>query len=33
LIRVPKASSTSLSVVARRIVGCTPPGNIISNNT
>jgi len=33
LIRVPKASSTSLSVVARRIVGCTPPGNITSNNT
>ena len=26
LIRVPKASSTSLSAVARRIVGCTPPG-------
>jgi hypothetical protein len=26
LIRIPKASSTSLSVVARRLVGCTPPG-------
>lgn len=26
LIRVPKASSTSLSVVARRMVGCSPPG-------
>lgn len=26
LIRVPKASSTSLSVVARRLVGCEPPG-------
>jgi hypothetical protein len=26
LIRVPKASSTSLSVVARRLVGCQPPG-------
>jgi len=26
LIRIPKASSTSLSVIARRIVGCSPPG-------
>ena len=26
LIRVPKASSSSLSAVARRIVGCSPPG-------
>ena len=26
LIRVPKASSSSLSAVARRIVGCLPPG-------
>eukprot|EP01035_Chromulina_nebulosa_P020070 gene20070-26059_t len=26
LIRVPKASSTSLSAVARRSVGCEPPG-------
>lgn len=26
LMRIPKASSSSLSVVARRIVGCTPPG-------
>ena len=33
LIRVPKASSTSLSVVARRIVGCTPPGIIIMITT
>jgi len=26
LIRVPKASSSSLSIVARRLVGCSPPG-------
>lgn len=26
LIRIPKASSTSLSVVSRRVVGCEPPG-------
>lgn len=26
IIRVPKASSSSLSMVARRIVGCQPPG-------
>lgn len=26
IIRVPKASSTSLSIVARRMVGCNPPG-------
>lgn len=26
LIRIPKASSTSLSVVARRLMGCSPPG-------
>ena len=26
LIRIPKASSTSLSVISRRIVGCDPPG-------
>lgn len=26
IIRVPKASSTALSIVARRMVGCTPPG-------
>ena len=26
LLRIPKASSSSLSVVARRIVGCEPPG-------
>eukprot|EP01036_Dinobryon_divergens_P024070 gene24070-32486_t len=26
LIRIPKASSTSLSVVSRRVVGCQPPG-------
>ena len=26
LIRIPKASSTSLSVVSRRLVGCEPPG-------
>ena len=26
LIRIPKASSTALSTVARRLVGCDPPG-------
>jgi len=26
LLRIPKASSTSMSVVARRMVGCEPPG-------
>jgi hypothetical protein len=26
LLRIPKASSSSLSVVARRLVGCNPPG-------
>jgi hypothetical protein len=26
LVRVPKAASTSFSIVARRIVGCNPPG-------
>jgi len=26
LIRVPKASSSSLSIIARRLVGCSPPG-------
>jgi hypothetical protein len=26
LMRIPKASSSSLSAVARRIVGCEPPG-------
>ena len=26
LIRVPKASSTALSTIARRLVGCDPPG-------
>src|SRR5688572_12376500 len=26
LIRIPKASSSSLSAIARRMVGCTPPG-------
>jgi hypothetical protein len=26
LVRVPKAGSTSLSVIARRMVGCNPPG-------
>ena len=26
LVRIPKASSSSMSAVARRIVGCNPPG-------
>ena len=26
LIRIPKASSSSLSIIARRYAGCSPPG-------
>ena len=33
LIRIPKASSTSLSVVSRRVVGCQPPGPCCRSNS